>query len=76
MTKIVAPFAEQQVENLRSNVSKCALMLVKEILMLASDQDSPDLRMRFFIKQVLPITLHKTVYEKQFIAKEARLALE
>jgi hypothetical protein len=51
-------------------------MLVKEIFMLASHFPEPDARMQPFIKIVLPHTLHKTVYEKQFIAKEARNACD
>lgn len=51
-------------------------MLVKEIFLLASQFPEPDPRMQPFIKIVLPNTLHKTVYEKQFIAKEARNACE
>lgn len=33
LSKVIAPFLAQQVDNLRSNISKCALMLVKEIYM-------------------------------------------
>jgi hypothetical protein len=51
-------------------------MLVKEIFLLASQVEEPDDRMKSFIITVLPNTLHKTVYEKQFIAKEARSACE
>jgi hypothetical protein len=51
-------------------------MLVKEIFLLASHFPEPDPRMQPFIKIVLPHTLHKTVYEKQFIAKEARNACD
>lgn len=75
-SQIIAPFCAQQVENLRSNVSKCALMLVKEIFIAASTVPEPEAHMQPFIEKVLPNTLHKTVYEKQFIAKEAREACE
>lgn len=51
-------------------------MLVKEVFLLASQIAEPDHRMQPYIKIVLPKTLHKTVYEKQFIAKEARSACE
>jgi len=45
--------------------------------MIAAELENPEhRRMQQFIKLVLPIAFHKTVYEKQFIAKEARLALE
>ena len=43
---------------------------------MASKVPDPDPRMQPYIKIVLPNTLHKTVYEKQFIAKEARTACE
>lgn len=68
MSKVVAPFIAQQVDNLRSNISKCALMLVKEIYMLGAEAPQADPRLASFCKTVLPITLLKTVYEKQFIA--------
>jgi len=51
-------------------------MLVKEIFMAASMVPEPEAHMQPFIEKVLPNTLHKTVYEKQFIAKEAREACE
>ena len=41
-----------------------------------ANMPEPDPRMQPYIKIVLPNTLHKTVYEKQFIAKEARTACE
>ena len=44
--------------------------------MLASQVQESDVNMQPFINIVLPITLHKTVYEKQFIAKEAREACD
>ena len=76
MNKVVAPFIAAQVDNLRSNISKCALMLAKEIFMRGAEAPEPDHRMSQFSRIVLPVTLIKTVYEKQFIAQEARKACE
>jgi len=64
LAKIVAPFIAAQVNNLRSNISKCALMLVKEFFMKGAEISEPDLRMAHFSRIVLPVTLIKTVYEK------------
>jgi hypothetical protein len=64
MAKVVAPFIAAQVDNLRSNISKCALMLVKEIYLKGAEIPEPDGRMSHFSRIVLPITLIKTIYEK------------
>jgi|LauGreDrversion4_2_1035121.scaffolds.fasta_scaffold411697_2 hypothetical protein len=64
MAKVVAPFIANQVDNLRSNISKCALMLVKEIYLKGAEISGPDARMSHFSRVVLPVTLIKTVYEK------------
>lgn len=76
LAKVVAPFIAAQVDNLRSNISKCALMLVKEFFMRGADTPEPDARMSHFCRLVIPVTLIKTVYEKQFIAIEAKKACE
>jgi len=64
MAKVIAPFIASQVDNLRSNISKCALMLVKEIYLRGTEIAEPDNRMSHFSRIVLPVTLIKTVYEK------------
>ena len=64
LAKVVSPFIAAQVDNLRSNISKCALMLVKEFYMKGAEAPEPDSRMQHFSRIVLPITLIKTVYEK------------
>ena len=64
LAKIVAPFIAAQVDNLRSNISKCALMLVKEFYMKGAEIQEPDLRVAHFSRIVLPVTLIKTVFEK------------
>jgi len=68
MSRVIAPFIASQVDNLRSNISKCSLMLVKEMYMRGTERSEPDIRMRHFSRLVLPVTLLKTIYEKQFIA--------
>ena len=77
LSNIMAPFVKEQIENLRSNVSKCALMLVKEVFQLGFSQEViGDSRLKTFVRLALPGTLHKTVYEKNFIATEAKKACE
>ena len=44
--------------------------------MRGAEVSQPDPRMSHFSNIVLPVTLLKTVYEKQFIATEAKKALE
>lgn len=61
---------------MRSNLSKCALMLVKEVFLVGVQSEGPDSRLSGFVKLVLPTALVKTVFEKHFIALEARKALD
>lgn len=51
-------------------------MLVKEFYLKGAEVPEPDSRMTHFSRIVLPITVFKTVYEKQFIAQEAKKACE
>lgn len=77
LSNIIAPFVKEQIENLRSNVSKCALMLVKEVFQLGFSQEViGDTRLKTFVRLTLPGTLRFTVFEKNFIATEAKKACE
>jgi hypothetical protein len=71
-----AGFIKEQIENLRSNLSKCALMFVKEVFMQGASQTEPDDRLAEFMRTALQPTLVKTVFEKHFIALEAKKATE
>lgn len=75
LSLVVAKFAREQIDNLRSNLAKCALMLVKEVF-ADGVKEGPDSRLRVFIRAVLPLTLLKTIFEKNFIALEAKKACE
>ena len=76
LSKAIAPFVKEQIDNLRSNLSKCALMLIKEVFEMSGKEERPDQRLRVFIRTVLPTALIKTVFEKNFIALEAKKACE
>lgn len=77
-SRIIAQFVKEGVDNLRSNLTKCALMLVKEIFGStgADVYQEPDQRLRSLLRTSLPTVLLKTVFEKQFIAIEAKKACE
>jgi len=74
--KLGTNFIKEQVENLRSNLSKCALMLVKEVFMQNAAHPIHESPMGEFMRVALQATLIKTVFEKHFIALEARKAME
>jgi len=63
----IADFCKAHVENLRSNVSKNALMAVKEIFSKEHDKESAD-----FVRKVLPACLLKVSYDKVFISNVAK----
>ena len=63
----IAQFVKEQVENLRSNNSKNALLLTKELCSQAKDKEFSS-----FVAVVLSSVLLKTVYDKNFIAQEAK----
>jgi len=67
-------FVKGQVDNLRSNLSKNALLFLKEFSshqrMSSYDTIGP------FVKVVFPQALIKTVYEKNFIVAEAKRTIE
>ena len=72
-------FIKNSVDNLRSGISKNALMLTTEISLNeeALGIKSPKAQennenILLYINTVLPIVLFKTVYDKVFIAREAK----
>mmetsp|Transcript_14508 Transcript_14508/g.22516 ORF Transcript_14508/g.22516 Transcript_14508/m.22516 type:complete len:282 (+) Transcript_14508:56-901(+) len=68
-----APFLKASVDNLRSGISKDALMFTTEFLKDKGETTTESLVE--FIKVVGPSILHKTVYEKAFISKEAKTSM-
>ncbi len=60
-------FIKAQVDNLRSNLSKNALLLVQEVF-----SDVRGNEIAGFIRLVVPTVLIKTDFEKNFIAQEAK----
>lgn len=72
-----APFVKASVENLRSNISKNSLMLCTEFfnntVPLQTEKYQPGLIN--FMNVVLPAIFLRTVYDKVFIAKEAKNAV-
>ena len=64
LSSIVAQFVREQVDNLRSNLAKCALMRVKEVFADGVCAEGPDSRLRPFVRAVLPLTLLKTIFER------------
>ena len=77
-SRLIAQFVKDGVDNLRSNLTKCALMLVKELFGSTGLHvyQEPDQRLRSILRIALPTVLLKTVFEKQFIAIEAKKACE
>ena len=67
----LSEFLKTQVENLRSNLSKNGLLLLQELCSLKRDRE-----MSGIIKVLLPGALIKTVFEKNFIVKEAKATME
>jgi hypothetical protein len=65
-------FMKESVENLRSGISKNALMLVTEFFQQKHDVTD---ELLVFIHGVMPTVLLKTAYDKVFIAKEAKVAM-
>ena len=41
-SKAIAPFVREHIDNLRSNLSKCALMLIKEVFQMSGKEERPD----------------------------------
>lgn len=72
----LSSFVRDQVDSLRSNLGKCALMLVKEVFQAGAESAEADSRLAPFVRQVLPTVILKTVFEKNFIATEAKKACE
>lgn len=73
---VAAAFVKEHIDNLRSNLSKCALMLAKEVFEVGASASGQDTRLGKFTAAVLPHALIKTVFEKHFIAIEAKKACE
>lgn len=65
-------FLQKSVESLRSNLSKNALMLIKEVFHSYRNSDSSE----SFLNSIVPIILEKSVSEKGFLKNEARAALK
>jgi hypothetical protein len=70
-------FTKDSVENLRSNISKNALMFCTELF--NNRETISEIKYRYqttkFIKAIMPSLLFKTVYDKVFISKEAKSAV-
>lgn len=64
-------FVKSQVESLRSNLIKNALILVREVFSKKRDRE-----MASFAKSILPSVLVKAIYEKNFIAQEAKKCIQ
>ena len=58
----LSQFVRDQIDNLRSNLSKAALILVTELFKAKRDREIAP-----FVSLTLPSILIKTVYEKNFI---------
>lgn len=70
-------FCKDSVENLRSNISKNALMFCTELFNnkeIISEIKYCEQSTKF-IKTIMPSLLFKTVYDKVFISKEAKTAV-
>lgn len=65
-------FLGKSVDNLRSNISKNALMLIKEVFHSFRNSESSE----SFLNSIVPIILEKSVSEKGFLKNEARAALK
>ena len=67
------PFLKDSIDNLRSGISKDALMLTTELFKNKDVMEDPQYReiKIKLIEIVMPSIVFKTVYEKAFIAKEA-----
>lgn len=72
-------FIHDSVDNLRSGISKNALMLTTELSLndnalgvTAKDSEKNRDKTIKFIQSVVPVLLFKTVYDKVFISKEAK----
>lgn len=79
MTNIMpfVDFLKASIDNLRSGISKNALMLTTELfknrdLMNLQDNQATIVS---FVQVLMPSIVHKTVYEKTFIAKEAKTSI-
>ena len=73
-----AEFIKDSIENLRSGISKDALMLTTELFdnqNAMKDPQSQEAIIRF-IEITMPSIVVKTVYEKAFIAREARTSVQ
>lgn len=75
-------FIKNSVDNLRSGISKNALMLTTEISqngeavgIKSPDAEKNNENILDYINTVLPSVLFKTVYDKVFISKEAKNAI-
>lgn len=73
-TKIagLTDFIIQNIESLRSNLTKEALLLLKEILPSSKQKELP----KEFISKIVPILCDKAVCEKRFINTEAKGAVK
>jgi hypothetical protein len=67
----LAPLIKPLIDNLRSNLSKNALIFCKELF-----GEKRGYEMSEFIRQVLPVVLVKTVFEKNFIVIEAKIVMK
>ncbi len=67
----LVPFLVECITSLRSNLSKNSLLLVQELF-----REERDKEMAEFTDGILTSILEKTVFEKAFIAKEAKQAMK
>ena len=69
-----AKFIKESVENLRSGISKNALMFTTEFFTNSSTlaEEKYQATIISFISVAMPSIVFKTVYDKTFIAKEAK----
>ena len=70
-------FLKLSVDNLRSNISKNSLMFCTEFFTNSESLQNEKYQatMIIFLKTVLPSIFHRTVYDKVFIAREAKTAV-
>ena len=73
-----AEFIKDSIENLRSGISKDALMLTTELFGNQNAMKDPQFQETIirFIEITMPSIIFKTVYEKAFIAKEAQTSVQ
>ena len=75
--EFIATFCKESCQNLRSNISKNGLMLTNEMFKNKEAMQSEKYKdsITKFLHVVLPAVFARTVYDKVFIAKEAKNAV-